>query len=133
MQQTFEGTTAAPHSPFLMSEAPSSPWLEPELPLRPGVAFQPDAHEAYKATQTPEQALARKAAWAAAGEREEAGEAATEACAEAARGLKFKPYAMCKARRTLDDLAHLPEQKEVVDAVDTATEICSSDDEPLQV
>ena len=34
------------------------------------------------------------------------GEAAVLACTEAARGLKFKPYDMCNARRTLDELAN---------------------------
>ena len=94
VQQTFEGSAAAPHSPFLTSEAPTSPWMEAELPIC-RIALRPGAQDAYTATRTPEQALARKAAWEAAGEREAAGEAAgeaaTEACVEAARGLKFRP------------------------------------------
>ena len=40
---------------------------------------------------------------------------------------------MCEVRRTLADLEPEEPLPEVVDAVDTATEICSSDDEPVQV
>ena len=34
-----------------------------------------------------------------------AGEAVLAACTEAARGLVFRPYAMCKARKAFNELA----------------------------
>jgi len=63
MQKTFEGTSAAPHSPFASSEAPSSPQEAPGL-LSPRIAFTQDASEVYEATQTKEQKDLRRAAHA---------------------------------------------------------------------
>ena len=77
MQLTLTGEVAAPHSPFACTP-PSSPW------------------QIVEAEEEDEQSL-----------DERAGEEAMAACVEAARGLVFRPYAMCKARRTLDVIKHI--------------------------
>ena len=77
MQLNLDGEVAAPHSPFECTP-PSSPW------------------QMVEEEPTEEQSL-----------EEQAGEAAMEACVEAARGLVFRPYAMCKARRTLDIIGQI--------------------------
>ena len=117
MQRTFEGDAAEPHSPFEQSEVETSPVeLCSEVPPNPGITLRPGALEAYAATMTTEMVQQRQAAWAAAVEKEEAledaGAKVLRACEEAARGLRFKPYALCKVRKCLSDLEHLPVETE---------------------
>jgi len=103
---------------FSDSESESSP-VELSTTLRPvfGLACQPDAVAAFQASKkavVPAAEVEELEASSETSSEEEdadspvalAGEAATEACVEAARGMLFKPYAMCKARRALDELAH---------------------------
>ena len=77
MQLTLTGEVAEAHAPFECTP-PTSPW------------------QMVEAEEEDEHAL-----------EERAGEAAMAACVEAARGLAFRPYAMCKARRTLDIIGQL--------------------------
>ena len=77
MQLNLDGEIAAPHSPFA-STPPSPPWRMVE------------AEDEEEEEQRPE---------------EQGGAAAIAACTEAARGLSFRPYAMCKARKAFDNLA----------------------------